>query len=318
MLFKDSVKRVIGNICIMRWYSNLTIQKALAEQMENREVIWAQFPRSKDKPFWARRTHITGANSIDYWLNSLDYEYHSIGIFIGTNIFDWDAMDVTPPPFRTKGFGRKQFTNVWNQYLLPKGCEDRGLVWEDIWLGKSLLFDFDNAENPMVAFHRADKVAKYLTKVLKASCYMVFSGSKGFHVHVSPEDSLRLTGVNFADFKEMKDPLKKIGKIYANKVVEIADAAQVSYADEDRSSNFRQGIVRCPYSIHPKTGQIVWPLSSKNLNDLRELQEASVEEIANILHEWDIPCQSHIPDEGKITYITPEYRVTDRGLIKWN
>ena len=55
----------MGNIIIMRWYSNLTIQKALAEQMENREVIWAQFPPSKDKPFWARRTQVTGANSID-------------------------------------------------------------------------------------------------------------------------------------------------------------------------------------------------------------------------------------------------------------
>ena len=51
MLFKDSVKRVIGNICIMRWYSNLTIQKALAEQMENREVIWAQFQEVRISPF---------------------------------------------------------------------------------------------------------------------------------------------------------------------------------------------------------------------------------------------------------------------------
>ena len=115
-------------------------------------------------------------------------------------------------------FGRRQFTDIWNQYLLPKGCEEREVVWEDIWIGKSLLFDFDNADNPMIAFHRADKVARYLTRVLKATCYMVFSGSKGFHVHVSPEDSLRLTGVNFKDFKEMKDPLKKIGKIYADKI----------------------------------------------------------------------------------------------------
>ena len=254
----------------MRWYSNRSVQEEISSMMFNREAIWAQFPRSGDKPFWARRTKVSGYNSIQYWFDTLNGSYNSIGAFIGTNVLNWDAMDLTPPPLRTKGFDRRKFTKVWNQYLTPKGCKERDLVWEDIWVGKSLLFDFDSPNNPLLAFERADKITKYITNELGAKCYMVFSGSKGFHVHVDMEDSLRITGVKFSDFKEEKDPLKKIGKIYADKVVEISEKADVSYANEDRSSNFRQGIVRCPYTIHPKTGQIVWPLDKKNLETLRQ------------------------------------------------
>ena len=120
----------------------------------------------------------------------------------------------------------------------------------------------------MKSFHKADKLCRYLTE-LSCTPHMVFSGSKGFHVHLDIEDSERMVGFKMADWVEHKDPLKVIGKHYAETVVRLCNEAGVSYANEDRSPNFRQGIVRCPYSIHHKTGQIVWPLDGKNLADLR-------------------------------------------------
>ena len=278
--------------------------------MKGREAIWAQYPSSGDKPFWVRRTRAESGSSVKYWVDTLNPEYNSIGAFIGTNIIDWSAIDILPPSLRTAGFSRNQYKKIWNQYLTPRGCEYRGLVWEDIWVGKSLLFDFDNPKRPMVAFQKADMVARYLENKLDAKVFMVFSGSKGFHVHVSVEDSLRITGVVFKEFKDKKDPLKTIGQIYADKVMEIASKAGVNYATEDRSSNFRQGIVRCPYSIHPKTGQVVWPLSEKNRQDLKVAKDLDIMGIAELLHPWDIPCQSHLPDGDIVTYITPEYKLS--------
>ena len=298
----------------MRWYSNAAIQYEIGRMMENREAIWVVFPKSQDKPFFVRKGMVRGTNHVDYWLNTLHAEHNSVGAFIGTNVINWDALDEIPPPYRTKL--RKAFEKTtWKEYLTPKGCEARGLKWEEIWLGKSMLFDFDNPTKPMNAFKKADAVATYLLSEYNVSGTIVFSGSKGFHVHVNPEDASMITEVVFADFVDLKDPLKKIGQIYADKVVEISTAAGASYASEDRSSNFRQGIVRCPYTIHPKTGQIVWPLDEKNVESVRALpKDAEIMDIARAMHSWDIPCQSDVPDDDRLTYISPEYKVSNRGM----
>lgn len=300
----------------MRWYSNHAVQTGLSLVMQDREVIWSQFPNSGDKPFWARKTKVTSPHSIEYWTTALNRNFNSIGVFIGSNVINWDAMDIEPPPLRAKDFTRQDYSDVWNQYLSPKGCKERGVVWEDIWVAKTLVFDFDSVHNPMVAFHRADQVSKYLYDN-GYQPYMVFSGSKGFHIHLSIEDSRKLVGFDLADYRDLADPLKKIGRLYADKVVEICQKARVSYDNEDRSPNFRQGIVRCPYSIHPKTGQIVWPLDKKNLAELRKHDKLSVGEIAQKLHKWDINQQSYIAKDYNITYITPEYIVESRGLTNW-
>ena len=300
----------------MRWYSNKAVQEELADLMTNREVIWSQHPRSKDKPFWARKTQCPNHPSVDYWLNTLNSSYNSVGAFIGTNVINWEAMDCKPPPLRAKDFDRREFAKIWNQYLTPKGCEERGVVWEDIWVAKTLVFDFDSPKNPIIAFKKADRLCRYL-KTLDLTPYIVFSGSKGFHVHLGIEDSEKMVGFKLADFKHEKDPLKKIGKLYAAKVVELCNKASVSYADEDRSPNYRQGIIRCPYSIHPKTGQIVWLLDKKNLDTLRQYDSLTVFEVAEKLHPWDIPCQSFIPKDCNFTYITPEFKIRGRGLVIW-
>lgn len=300
----------------MRWYSNFSVQEGLSKVMADREVIWAQFPNSGDKPFWARRTRVKNAYSVEYWSSALNREFNSIGIFIGSNIIDWEELDLEPPALRAKQFSRQDFAKVWNQYLTPKGCAERGLDWEKIWVSKTLVFDFDSPLNPMKSFHKADQVSRYLYSQ-GFTPFIVFSGSKGFHIHLNREESEELVGFKLADWKEEKDPLKKIGRLYADKVVEICAKAGISYDNEDRSPNFRQGIVRCPYSIHPKTGQVVWPLDGDNLRELRKYEELSIEEISKKLHKWDIDCQSYIAKDIEKTYITPEYLISDRGLVAW-
>ena len=99
--------------------------------MENREVIWAQFTNSGDKPFWVRKTKVKNEYSVDYWTTALNRDFNAISMFIGSNVINWDAVDIEPPPLRSKEFSRHQFAKVWKQYLTPQGCAERGLNWED-------------------------------------------------------------------------------------------------------------------------------------------------------------------------------------------
>jgi hypothetical protein len=301
-----------------RWLGNGAIQSELSNIMKSREVIWVQVSKSRDKPFWVRKARVGDSKGIKYWLDTLQWPYYSVGGFIGTNIINWEAMGELPPPLRSPAKTRKAYADRWNKVVLPKGCKELGLVWEDIWIGKTLLFDYDNPDNPLLAFKRAEDTARYLKNKYNATSYIVFSGSKGFHVHVGQEDTERITGKKPIDFIEHKDPLRQLGKHYAHVVEEIAQKATgVKFPLADRSSNFRQGIVRCPYTIHPKTGQIVWPIAPKGLRKLRSMEEATIMDVAKALHTWDIPCQSHIPEEGSLTYLTPESKCIDRGLIAW-
>ena len=47
------------------------------------------------------------------------------------------------------------------------------------------------------------------------------------------------------------------------------------------------------------------------------MEEATIMDVAKALHTWDIPCQSHIPEEGTLTYLTPESKCIERGLVAW-
>jgi len=301
-----------------RWLGNHAIHMALLEQARDREVQIVQFAQTGRKPFWVRRIHLNSSRSVDYWFKSMHWPYEAVGMFIGTNRIDWTKIDELPPSLRSKGMTRKAYKEIWDDYLTPEGCEKRGLNWSEIWYGKSLLFDFDDANEPMKAFDKAEKTAQFLVDNFDVKPRMVFSGSKGFHIHLDLEDSYKCGGKRPVDFIDQKDPLLKLGRHNGALVQEIASAAcGERYPIADRSSNFRQGVVRCPYSIHPKTGQVVWPLDSRDLKKLRSLSDdASIYEVARALHTWDVPVQSHIPDIEH-TYIHPENSVFQRGLPAW-
>ena len=196
----------------MRWLGNHAIHMALLSQARDREVQLVQFARTGRKPFWVRRIHLNSSNSIDYWFKSMHWPYESLGMFISTNRIDWSKVDTLPPSLRSKGITRKEYKEVWDEYLTPAGCEKRGLNWEEIWYGKSLVFDFDDVNEPMNAFDKAEKTAKFLADNFEVSPRMVFSGSKGFHIHLDLEDSYKCGGKRPVDFIDQKDPLLKLGR----------------------------------------------------------------------------------------------------------
>ena len=99
-----------------RWLGNNAVQGEMASILQNRESAWMQSSPSKDKPFWCRRVRITSPKSIDYWLKSLQWPYYAVGTFMGTNVINWDAMDIQPPPLRAKGNLRSEHKQAWTDY----------------------------------------------------------------------------------------------------------------------------------------------------------------------------------------------------------
>ena len=74
----------------------------------------------------------------------MHWPYEAVGMFIGTNKIDWSQVDQLPPTLRSKGVTRKDYKLIWDEYLTPAGCAEKGLDWSKMWYGKSLVFDFDD------------------------------------------------------------------------------------------------------------------------------------------------------------------------------
>ena len=82
----------------------------------------------------------------------------------------------------------------------------------------------------------------------------------------------------------------------------------------------RQGLIRTPYSIHPKSGQIVWPMDAKDCERLRTMdnRKASPVEVAEALHPWNSPSENDmVHGDGVLLYHPPFNKVFKRGLPDW-
>mgnify|MGYP003676045539 CR=1 FL=1 len=92
------------------------------------------------------------------------------------------------------------------------------------------------------------------------------------------------------------------------------------FRNDDLTPVERQGIIACPYSIHWKTGQIVWPLDARNLQAIRKLEsDAMPLDIAKAIHTqpngqlWDTDV--HFTDNPM--YFSPCHTVYQRGMPLW-
>ncbi len=80
-------------------------------------------------------------------------------------------------------------------------------------------------------------------------------------------------------------------------------------------------MIRCPYSIHPKTGQVVWPLDAEERTALENLVEENFEvslwEIITTIHPWTTKNEYERPDFPEMG-IHPATEVWQRGMPMWN
>ena len=209
------------------WLRDQAIVGNIAAIAKNREVKWT-WNLPDGKQIGIRQTRIAWSRDFERWITMLGIDQRHLDIFISTNQLNWKALPELPPPYRVKGRGvntkgRKLYSTRWKYFLTPEGLKPYGLKFEEVWLGKNMVWDFDH-EDLSVSFQDAYQVYNYLTEAGMHPT-IVFSGRKGFHVWLTGDESAQMAGVHLHDLKDNEDPLRDIGKIYARVVADTTFAA---------------------------------------------------------------------------------------------
>jgi len=291
----------------MVWMENLAVQNEIVKVMRNREVMIHKV--FGEKRIIKRRLYASGTDQLKTILKM--YKYNTEGLsfhfYVGSNVIDLKALGMP-----------KLFKMFSPEYRLFKGKWDEVLGNPTYYLEKNMIWDFDDEKQPILAFKEADKLCLWLTDE-GYSPMMVFSGSKGFHVWLNEEESYSLVGHTWKDVQEYKEPHKSLGHKYRDSLQDsMMKATGHELRQDDNSPILAQGMIRCPYSIHPKTGQVVYPLDKENLDKIRQLDDnASVIDIAKSIHEWESDAENYLGEDDVKMYHPPMSKVFNRGMPVW-
>ena len=291
----------------MTWMDNLAVQNEIVKVMRNREVMIHKV--YDDKRIVARRLYASGTDQLKTILRM--YKYNTEGLsfhfYIGSNVIDLKSLGM-PKLFKLFSPEYRSFKTKWNEVL-------GNPIY---YLEKNMIWDFDDEKQPILAFKEADKLCLWL-KNEGYSPMMVFSGSKGFHVWLNEAESYSLVGNTWKDVQEYKEPHKALGHKYRDSLQDsMMKATGHELRQDDNSPILAQGMIRCPYSIHPKTGQVVYPLDKENLDKIRELDDnSSVIDIVKSIHEWESDAENYLGEEKIKMYHPPMSKVFNRGMPVW-
>ena len=126
-------------------------------------------------------------------------------------------------------------------------------------MGKSLVWDIDDPDDLETAFETADAIASELTKHVAMPEHaprVVFSGGKGFHVWIVDENAVQHLCRSLVGAEVSEMTAKKRAAAHREVIKEICQRAiGRSIHHLDQAPNHRQGIIRCPYAVHERTGQ---------------------------------------------------------------
>jgi hypothetical protein len=292
---------------INSWYTNKAVLHQLRDITYSRETKWQIIlPSNK---MWGIRHRFLG--SIDYLekeLAILDIHNRPVGMMVGTQEINWSNIPPADhPPSKLISNGS------WNTEIKTYNNDWKGIIEDpDVArIGNQIMvFDFDDTRDLRIPFDNALDIYNYLRdKDINPS--FIFSGNKGFHIWVHPEDIQKLIPV---EVMTKVHTLQSWGRLLAGVVKEIVEEVLGSaHPIADLSPNYMQGMVRCPYSIHEKSGQVVWPLDQEEIINLDlNLEEGSLAtDVAGLLHTW-VSCFPGY--DGKITHHPPHSKMFRRTL----
>jgi hypothetical protein len=316
----------------MRWLDDPAVQGAISVFARNREVKLTVH-RSKDKSedFGFRQQRFRKSSSVGEVLKTLGWPAREISLFVGTNNLNWNLMRL-PPPLRSRGvtgFNKDaivEYRNFWKDTLTREKCKALQVDFETIWNGKDMVWDIDLPQHPGAAFGVTNEIAKFLESTHGLHPQIVFSGSKGFHLWLHADEAkvlaTKVSPYFSPTYDKEDDALRYQSKIYRTVVEAMFDEAttgtKINYLD--LAPVQRQGVIRCPYSIHPKTGQVVWPLDAEERLALEQLVSKNFEvtlwDIVTTIHPWTKTNEidrEDFPEMG----IHPFREVWQRGFPMW-
>ena len=266
---------------INSWYTNKAVLHHIRDITYSRETKWQVILPSQK--LWGIRHRFLG--SIDYLekeLAILDIHNRPVGMMVGTQEINWSNIPPADhPPSKLIANGSfnsseiKNYNNDWKDILADPDVAKIG--------NQIMVFDFDDTKDIRKPFDNAITIYDHL-RSLDINPSFIFSGNKGFHIWVHPEDIQKLIPV---DVMAKVHTLQSWGQLLAGLVREIVlEVLGSSHPVADLSPNYMQGMVRCPYSIHEKSGQIVGPMEQEEINilDLKLEAGSSATDVARLLH----------------------------------
>ena len=293
---------------INSWYTNKAVLHQIRDITYSRETKWQVILPSNN--MWGIRHRFLG--SIDYLekeLAILDIHNRPVGMMVGTQEINWSNIPPADhPPSQLISNGSfniseiKNYNNDWKEIIEDPDVAKIG--------NQIMVFDFDDPTDLRKPFDNALAIYDYL-RDQDINPSFIFSGNKGFHIWVHPEDIQKLIPV---DVMTKVHSLQSWGRLLAGLVNEIvSEFLGSTHPIADLSPNYRQGMVRCPYSIHEKSGQIVWPLDQEDIINLElNLEGGSLAtDVATLLHDW-VSCFPGY--DGKITHHPPHNKMYKRAL----
>ena len=293
---------------INSWYTNKAVLHQIRDITYSRETKWNIILPSKK--MWGVRHRFLG--SIDYLekeLAILDIHNRPVGMMVGTQEINWSNIPPADhPPSQLISNGSfnlseiKNYNKDWKQIIEDPDVAKIG--------NQIMVFDFDDPTDLRKPFDNALAVYDYL-RDQDINPSFIFSGNKGFHIWVHPEDIQKLIPV---DVMTKVHTLQSWGRLLAGLVREIVlEVLGSTHPIADLSPNYMQGMVRCPYSIHEKSGQIVWPLDQEEITNLDLwMDEGSLAtDVAGLLHSWVSAFSGY---SGKLTYHPPHNKMYQRTL----
>ena len=251
---------------INSWYTDIGVLHQICAITHSRETKWnIVLP----KKMWGIRHRFLGSTQyLEKELAVLDIHNRPVGMMVGTQEINWSNIppaDHPPSQLISNGsFNIREIKNYNKDWKMIIDDPDVAKIGNQI-----MVFDFDDPIDLRKAFDDALYLYNYLRDQDIYPSF-IFSGNKGFHIWVHPEDIQKLTPV---DVMTKYHTLQSWGQLLAGVVREIVAEvlgsehwlAQSPPINNDLSPNWMQGLVRCPYSIHEKSGQIVWPLDQEDI-----------------------------------------------------
>ncbi len=299
---------------INSWYTDIGVLHQICAITHSRETKWnIVLP----KKMWGIRHRFLGSTQyLEKELAVLDIHNRPVGMMVGTQEINWSNIppaDHPPSQLISNGsFNIREIKNYNKDWKMIIDDPDVAKIGNQI-----MVFDFDDPIDLRKAFDDALDLYNYLRDQDIYPSF-IFSGNKGFHIWVHPEDIQKLTPV---DVMTKYHTLQSWGQLLAGVVREIVAEvlgsehwlAQSPPINNDLSPNWMQGLVRCPYSIHEKSGQIVWPLDQEDITNLElNLEEGSLAtDVAGLLHDW-VSCFPGY--SGKLTHHPPHNKMYKRTL----
>jgi len=254
----------------LEWYEAKSVQYHLRDYSQTRPLIMAYSQGAKKffRPILFATTDVAVK-----WLRYFGFPKAYPHIYQSCITFDYSKLPQLPPALPNAAMVAPPRRSA-EQHRIYSEYMDAFKKWKDeVWnehlddvgfcTGRDLVYDIDEVYEGVSTLGCAAKVAKHLRDEYGVDFVEIdFSGSKGFHVVVPWPESDKVLKLGVEGLTPLDRAAKRTWGIVKRT---FRDATGFEFREADLSPMRRQGIRRCPHSVHPKTNRVMTPLERRHI-----------------------------------------------------